>query len=71
MAKIAVVILNYNGRQFLEKFLPGVIEHSSEATIYIADNKSTDDSVEFITKEFPKINQIQLEFNGGYAMGYK
>ena len=50
---IAVVILNWNGQKWLEKFLPTVIEKSSMANIYIADNASTDNSVNFIEYNFP------------------
>lgn len=71
MKKIAVVILNYNGKAFLEKFLPNVIEYSSNvAEIIVADNKSTDDSVDFIQKNFPNIRLIINDFNGGFATGY-
>lgn len=68
--KIAVVILNWNGRQLLEKFLPSVIAYSSEATIYVADNASTDDSVPFLKTKFPQIKILQNSENGGYAKGY-
>ena len=55
MKKVAVVILNYNGKAFLEKFLPNVIENSSDvAEIIVADNKSSDDSVDFMKKNFNK-----------------
>jgi len=67
---IAVVILNWNGRSLLEQFLPSVIKNSKEATIYIADNASSDDSVEYIKTSFPEIKIIQNEINGGYAKGY-
>ena len=70
MTKTAVVILNYNGRAYLEKFLPGVIKHSTEATIYVADNASTDDSVGFIKSSFPEINLIVFNENYGFAGGY-
>ena len=46
--KIAVVILNWNGKELLQKFLPSVVLHSSEATIYVADNASSDDSIAFV-----------------------
>ena len=49
--KIAVVILNWNGKELLEKFLPSVIAYSKEATIYVADNASTDDSISFTNYE--------------------
>lgn len=71
MKKVAVVILNYNGRKFLETFLPNVIENSSDiAEIIVADNKSTDDSVEFMKERFPNIRLIINDFNGGFATGY-
>ncbi len=67
---IAVVILNWNGRSLLEQFLPSVIKNSKEATIYLADNASTDDSVAFVTTTFPEVKIIQNKVNGGYAKGY-
>lgn len=70
MAKVAVVILNYNGRDYLEKFLPSVIAHSSEASIIVADNASQDDSVAFLTSHYPEIQLIILEKNYGFAGGY-
>lgn len=68
--KIAVVILNWNGKKLLEKFLPSVISNSKEASIYIADNASTDDSVSFVRSTFPEINIIENSENSGYAKGY-
>lgn len=70
MQNIAVVILNYNGKQFLSDFLPSVITHSQGASIYVADNASTDDSVPFLQNHYPSISLIQLPQNGGYAKGY-
>jgi len=68
--KIAVVILNWNGKALLQKFLPSIIAYSNEATIYVADNASTDDSITFISSEFPQIKIIKNKENGGYAKGY-
>ncbi|WP_055436730.1 glycosyltransferase family 2 protein [Lacinutrix algicola] len=68
--KIAVVILNWNGKALLQKFLPSILEHSQEATIYVADNASTDDSIAFVTSNFPEIKIIRNKENGGYAKGY-
>lgn len=68
--KIAVVILNWNGKKLLKQFLPSVIENSEEADIYIADNASTDDSVSFIKTHFPSVKIIQNKENGGYSKGY-
>jgi GT2 family glycosyltransferase len=67
---LAVVILNWNGKDFLEKFLPGVIEHSQGATIYVADNASSDHSVAFVAENFPEVKRIQNPENGGFAKGY-
>jgi hypothetical protein len=69
--KVAVVILNWNGKGFLEKFLPGVIKNSEGmAEVIIADNDSTDGSVEYLQQNFPKIKIIINEENGGFAKGY-
>ncbi|MFI0428973.1 glycosyltransferase family 2 protein [Mariniflexile sp. HMF6888] len=68
--KIAIVILNWNGKKLLEQFLPSVIEYSKEATVYVADNASTDDSVIFVKTAFPLVEVIQNKENGGYAKGY-
>lgn len=68
--EIAVVILNYNGKNFLEKFLPNVIEHSQNATIYVADNCSTDNSVNYLKTNFPNVKLILNSENGGFAKGY-
>jgi GT2 family glycosyltransferase len=68
---VAIVILNWNGKKLLEQFLPSVISCSEkEATIYLADNASTDDSVLFVQNNFPSIKIIQNKTNGGYAKGY-
>lgn len=67
---IAIVILNWNGKLLLEKFLPSVINFSKEATIYIADNASTDDSIGYVKEQFPAIEIVQNKTNGGYAKGY-
>src|SRR5690606_6612932 len=68
--KIAIVILNWNGKKLLEQFLPSVMEHSKEAEIFVADNASTDDSLNFITIHYPAIKIIKNTTNGGYAKGY-
>lgn len=70
MNKIAVVILNWNGVKLLEQFLPSVIQYSPEATIYVADNASTDASVTFVKERFPSIKIIENKGNFGYAKGY-
>ncbi|QHI34908.1 N-acetylglucosaminyl-diphospho-decaprenol L-rhamnosyltransferase [Kordia antarctica] len=68
--KIAIIILNWNGKQLLEQFLPSVIAFSREATIYVADNASSDDSVQYVKNHFPNVRIIQNAENGGYAKGY-
>ena len=68
--KIAVVILNYNGVYWLERFLDQVIKNSPEAEVIVADNASSDNSISFLKEHFPKIRLIQNENNDGYAGGY-
>jgi GT2 family glycosyltransferase len=68
--KIAVVILNWNGVKLLEQFLPSVIQFSPEATVYVADNASTDESVAFIKNNFPTVKIVQNKTNQGFAGGY-
>lgn len=69
--KIAIVILNWNGKKLLETFLPSIVHFSSEkAEIFVADNASTDDSIAYIKKYYPSVNIIENAVNGGYAKGY-
>ncbi|AUP81430.1 glycosyltransferase family 2 protein [Flavivirga eckloniae] len=68
--KLAIVILNWNGKKLLEQFLPSVTEYSQEASIYVADNASTDDSVSYVKEHYPSVEIIQNKENGGYAKGY-
>ncbi|NHM05239.1 glycosyltransferase family 2 protein [Flavobacterium celericrescens] len=70
MKKIAVVILNWNGVKLLEQFLPSVIAYSDQASIYVADNASTDASIEVIQNQFPSVKIIQNTGNFGFAKGY-
>jgi GT2 family glycosyltransferase len=72
MKKISIIILNWNGRKMLETFLPSVIEHSPDeiADIIVADNGSTDDSITFLTNNYPAVKIIPLEKNYGFAGGY-
>ena len=70
MNKTAVVILNYNGVHFLKKFLPTVIEKTQDAEIIIADNASTDNSVDVMHQDFPTVRLLQFDTNSGYAGGY-
>lgn len=72
MTKVAVVILNYNGRRFLEQFLPNLIAQCDPllSEVIVADNASTDDSVAFMRERFPDIRLIVNDSNGGFATGY-
>ena len=70
MNKTAVVILNWNGAKLLQQFLPSVIQFSENATIYVADNASTDTSIEVLKNEFPSVKIIQNSGNFGFAAGY-
>lgn len=67
----AVVILNWNGRHMMEKFLPSVTANTTgDAEVIIADNGSTDDSIEFLHSHYPSLRIIQLDQNYGFAEGY-
>lgn len=68
--RIAVVILNWNGQSLLEKFLPSVIQHSTEADIIVVDNGSTDNSISFLIEQFPTVRVIELDQNYGFCSGY-
>lgn len=69
--KTAIVILNWNGRKLLEQFLPSIVNfNSDDAQIYVADNASTDTSIQFVKDNFPKVKIVKNSTNGGYAKGY-
>jgi len=68
--QLAVVILNYNGKHLLEKFLPSVVDHSSPYQIYVADNNSSDTSIEFLRENYPNVLIVKNNKNYGYAKGY-
>ena len=71
MKKVAVVILNWNGEELLKKFLPSVAETLPEyAELIVADNASTDGSINFLHTSYPGIKIIQNTTNGGFAKGY-
>ena len=70
MNKTAVVILNWNGAKLLQQFLPSVIQFSPTATIYVADNASTDSSIAVLKTEFPSVKIIENTGNFGFAKGY-
>jgi GT2 family glycosyltransferase len=67
---LAIVILNYNGRAFLERFLPTVLQHAGGHAVWVADNASTDDSLTYLNTAFPQVRVLQLPTNEGYAGGY-
>lgn len=69
--KVAVVILNWNGRKYLERFLPALIRSSySNVEYYVGDNASTDDSLIILERDYPQIKVIQNIENFGFAEGY-
>lgn len=71
MIKTAVVILNWNGKKFLEQFLPSVVKNTpATAEVIIADNASSDDSVSWLQQHYPSIRIIRNSVNGGFAQGY-
>ncbi len=67
----SIVILNYNTRQYLEDFLPGVVAGApAESRVVVADNDSEDDSVDYVKSNFPRVSCIELNKNHGFAKGY-
>lgn len=71
MAKVAIVILNWNGQKMLAKYLPNVLEYSrQDAEIWVADNCSSDQSMHLLETQFPQVKTIVLEQNFGFAEGY-
>lgn len=71
MERVAIVILNWNGAKMLTRFLPNVLDYSrKDATVYVADNASTDNSVELLKQHFPEVRLILLDKNWGFAEGY-
>ncbi len=70
-AKVAVVILSWNGVDFLKQFLPSVVASTySNLDIYVIDNASTDSSIPYLKENFPKVKIIALESNLGFTGGY-
>lgn len=67
---VAIVILNFNGKHFLEKFLPSVVASCPKGSIYVADNGSSDDSISFLKKQYPEVHILVGKENLGYAGGY-
>lgn len=70
MTSISIVILNFNGKHHLDKFLPTIIEYSPGCEVVVADNGSTDGSVDFLQKNFPDIKILIFNENHGFCGGY-
>ncbi len=71
MARLSVVILNWNGRRHLERYLPSVVAHTEgDAEVVVADNGSTDDSLQWLRLNYPDVRVIRLDRNYGFAGGY-
>jgi len=70
MSRVAVVILNFNGRHLLEKFLPSVIRFTAGARVIVADNGSSDDSLALVRSQFPDVGIIPIPTNLGFCGGY-
>lgn len=72
MKRVSVVILNWNGKAFLELFLPSLVEHTTlpDVELVVADNASSDDSIDFLNKNYPEIRTLVLDENYGFAGGY-
>ncbi len=72
MKKVAVVILNWNGKELMKQFLPSVIAHSPAdiADVIVADNGSTDGSTAFLAEYFPMVRALAFDRNYGFAEGY-
>ena len=68
--RTAVVILNWNGREWLQRFLPGVIANTPDAEVIVADNGSTDDSLAWLAATYPALRTLPLDGNHGFAGGY-
>lgn len=71
MIKTAIVILNWNGAKMMRRFLPSVVENSTgDCEVWVADNASTDESLELLRTDFPSVKTIVLDKNWGFAEGY-
>jgi GT2 family glycosyltransferase len=68
--KVSVIILNWNGSQMMRRFLPSVVSCSQEAEVIVADNGSTDGSLDMLRREFPEVTLMPFDKNYGFAEGY-
>ena len=71
MDRVAIVILNWNGEKMLRQYLASVVECSAkDAVVYVADNASTDNSLDYVGTHYPDVRLIRLDRNWGFADGY-
>ena len=70
MARVAILILNFNGEEHLQRFLPSIISNSPGCDLIVGDNCSTDNSIQILATSFPEVKVIKLDKNYGYAEGY-
>ena len=72
MPPVAVIILNWNGERLLRRFLPSVVENTDPALadVIVADNWSTDGSLDLLEREFPSVKVLRFDKNHGFAQGY-
>ncbi len=70
--KCSVIILNWNGAKMLRQYLPSVVKYTTlpGCEVVVADNGSTDNSMEVLREEFPSVRVIALDKNYGFAEGY-
>jgi len=70
MSDVAVVVLNYNGRSFLADCLAGLTQSTVPVDVFVADNGSTDGSLDYLRQHFPAVRLVDLKQNWGFAEGY-
>ena len=71
MKRVAIIILNWNGSKLMRQFLPSVVRHTPDwAEVIVADNGSTDDSLELLRTHFPTVKTLVFDRNYGFAEGY-
>ncbi len=68
--KVALAILNWNGAELLQRFLPDILQFSKDAEVYVIDNASSDNSISILMEQFPKVGIVQNKKNLGFAGGY-
>ena len=70
MATATTLILNYNGKKYLEKFLPGILQNNNDYPVIIGDNASTDNYKSFLIEHYPQVELVEFATNYGYCEGY-